>query len=267
MKGTVITIHENPFPFSQLTSVTKESQEGKSLTVIRKNTLNIFRQISRANGDDSSKNAVMKLQVRQLLRPGHEQADQASRDAPSLLFYYIFDDWYSAYNLIAQKGHQYELKLEELVSHLQGYLGTLRHGANVLQRKSMFEKPIVDLVEQLHLLGRQLSMLKRIYESYVLIIDRLLQRQRGLRDEALSRVDPNPHPTLRKDSADHFGVHKNPTSARSLKEETPLGVPLSATAIVRFERLRDRINLYALSQIEECLTEKESLVFLVAAQV
>ena len=41
------------------------------------------------------------------------------------------------------------------------------------------------------------------------------------------------------------------------------GAPLSSAASVRFERLRDRINLYALSEIQECLDEKESLVFLV----
>jgi hypothetical protein len=115
--GTVITVHENPFPFIPISAITKESEEGKSLAVIRKNTLNVFRQISKANGGDSEKNPVMTLQVRQFLRPGHDRGGQASRDASSLLFYYIFDDWYSAYNLVVQKDHQYELKLEELVSH------------------------------------------------------------------------------------------------------------------------------------------------------
>jgi hypothetical protein len=129
----------------------------------------------------------------------------------------------------------------------------------------MFEKPIVDLVEQLHLLGRQLSMLKRIYESYVLIVDRLLQRQRSLRDEARSRTESTSYHMQRQHSVDHFGLTRNPSSPRTLEEEASLGVPLSATAIVRFERLRDRIKLYALSQIEECLLEKESLVFLVGA--
>jgi hypothetical protein len=114
--GTVISVHENPFPFFYGSSLAEASEKGKSIGVIRKNTLNVFRQISKSNGEDSEKNPVMTLQVRQFLRPGHERAAQASRDAPSLLFYYIFDDWYSAYNLVAQKGHQYELKLEELVS-------------------------------------------------------------------------------------------------------------------------------------------------------
>ena len=43
-----------------------------------------------------------------------------------------------------------------------------------------------------------------------------------------------------------------------------LGVALASTATVRFARLKDRINLYALSEIQECLDEKESLVFLVS---
>ena len=115
--GTVITIHENPFPFSRLDSTSTEPNEEKTRAVIRKNILNIVQQISGASEGNSSRNAVMQLQVRQFLRPGHEQADQTSRDAPSLLFYYAFDDWYSAYNLIAQKGHQYELRLEELVGY------------------------------------------------------------------------------------------------------------------------------------------------------
>lgn len=42
-----------------------------------------------------------------------------------------------------------------------------------------------------------------------------------------------------------------------------LAVPLSSTATVRFERLLDRINHLALNEIQECLDEKESLVFLV----
>jgi hypothetical protein len=46
-------------------------------------------------------------------------------------------------------------------------------------------------------------------------------------------------------------------------EDMPLGVRLSSSAIVRFERLLDRIKLYAVSEIDECLTEKESLVLMV----
>ena len=38
------------------------------------------------------------------------------------------------------------------------------------------------------------------------------------------------------------------------------GIPLATGAAVRFETLRDRIRLYALSEIQECLDEKDALV-------
>jgi hypothetical protein len=117
MTGTVVTIHENPFPFSHLPSITDESVEGRSIAIIRRNIWRIFKQIARAKSEDESdKNPVMSLRVREYLPPGHAKVTQACRDAPSLLFYYIFDDWYAAYNLVAQKGHQYEIRLEQLVS-------------------------------------------------------------------------------------------------------------------------------------------------------
>jgi len=36
-------------------------------------------------------------------------------DASSLLFYYLFDDWYTSYSLVARKEHQYGAQLEHLV--------------------------------------------------------------------------------------------------------------------------------------------------------
>lgn len=41
-----------------------------------------------------------------------------------------------------------------------------------------------------------------------------------------------------------------------------LGVSLSSAARVRFERLKDRIILYALSEIQECIDQKDSLVMM-----
>lgn len=97
-------------------------------------------------------------------------------------------------------------------------------------------------IERLHHIGRQLAVLKRIYQSYAMIINRILDRQK-------------PTPSSLPSSDTH-----SPIDSSSAQE---LGVPLSSAAIVRFERLRDRINLFALSEIQDCLDEKESLVFLV----
>lgn len=51
----------------------------------------------------------------------------------------------------------------------------------------------------------------------------------------------------------------------SIVEQPSYGVPVSTAASVRFERLKDRITLYALSEIQDCIDEKEALVMLVGS--
>jgi hypothetical protein len=132
----------------------------------------------------------------------------------------------------------------------------------------MLDRPIVELINELHWLGRRLAVLKRLYQSYELIMRRLLQRQRMLRDEARSS-----HPTAVPYGAT-FGDMENVdmrqpslVSKSSVPTDKSVGVQLSSTAVARFERLVDRINLYCLSEIESCLNEKESLTFLVSGLV
>ena len=36
-------------------------------------------------------------------------------DASSLVFYYLFDDWYTSYSLVARREHRYSAQLEDLV--------------------------------------------------------------------------------------------------------------------------------------------------------
>ena len=43
------------------------------------------------------------------------------------------------------------------------------------------------------------------------------------------------------------------------------GVPISSAAALRFERLKDNITLYALSEIGACLDEKNSLMSMVSS--
>ncbi len=42
-----------------------------------------------------------------------------SSDAPSLLFYYLFDDWFTSYSLVAKQEHQYGKQLGLLVRSSQ----------------------------------------------------------------------------------------------------------------------------------------------------
>jgi len=116
----------------------------------------------------------------------------------------------------------------------------------------MSKKPEIKHIQGLHHIGQQLAVLKKIYQSYGLIIDRILDRQKP--------VDlSNSTQLLQED----LGQNKSMLTAQT----RAYAVPLSSAATVRFERLRDRINLYALSEIQDCLDEKESLVFLVRFRI
>ena len=116
----------------------------------------------------------------------------------------------------------------------------------------MFTKPQVPLIQKLHQYGRELAVLKRMYESYALIIERMLNRQKPLH---LSTGDPS---NMNGSQSQALVLEGEAT-----KKLQTFGVPLSSAATVRFERLCDRIKHYALSEIQECLAEKDALVLLV----
>ncbi len=121
----------------------------------------------------------------------------------------------------------------------------------------MLKKAQLGHVEQLFNIGRQLAVLKRVYQSYELIIERLLDRQR---QSSASLENSSVIPPTGLDSME--------SSRPQLHDhETRLGVSFSSAARVRFERMRDRIRLYALSEIQECLDQKESLVMMVSRRV
>jgi hypothetical protein len=112
-------MHENPFPIGQ-TNLSSAKDHGKNekremheaLVLRRPNLLNSFRQLSKSNNGRNSKNPFMTLGI----RSGVQGTDGSPSDAPGLLFYYLFDDWYSAYSLVIRDENQYTAKLEKLVS-------------------------------------------------------------------------------------------------------------------------------------------------------
>ncbi|KAJ5147270.1 uncharacterized protein N7443_001137 [Penicillium atrosanguineum] len=241
--GTIISIQENPLPMQQGPLSTSQT---KILDVVRRNIKFIFSGVSKQHLTMSENDSLVTIRVRHFSDSGPDEANIKQEEGPSLLFYYIFDDWVSSYGLIAKREHKYGVALERL-------------------RADMLNRPVVELINELHWLGRRLAVLKRLYQSYELIMQRLLQRHRMLRDEARSH-QPAPLPfgatfgdkefaDLRKDSLMSSGSFPSTS-------DKPVGVILSSAAAARFERLADRIVLYCLSEIESCLTEKESLTFL-----
>lgn len=118
--GTIISIHENPFPHHQGKLSKKQV---KALKLMRRNLRNIFRQLSRAN---VVRNPLMSIPIRPL--PQNVASKETSpSDAPSLLFHYLFDDWMNTHSLVARKEHQYGVQLEQLVSLIATVLSILTY--------------------------------------------------------------------------------------------------------------------------------------------
>jgi hypothetical protein len=240
--GTVISIYENPFP--------QMAPNEKILRTVRRNVLNVFYHLSTVCNTAGNLNSLMTVQIRNFDQPNQPVEGSSSMEVASKLLYYLFDDWITSYGLVAKKEHPYGTELEGL-------------------RGGMLNVAKVDLVDSLHRIGRRLAVLKRVYQSYEQMITRILQRQRLLRDDAHKegKVQAESRPVTT--SGEHYDNGHRPSMFRSTtvllttSEDMSLGVPLSSSAIVRFERLLDRIKLYAISEIDECLNEKESLVFMV----
>jgi hypothetical protein len=240
--GTVISVYENPFP--------QMVPDMKVLRTVRRNILNVFHHLSSICNTAGLPSTLMTIQIRDFQASTQSVDAAPPLEAASKLLYYLFDDWITTYGLVAKKEHPYGSELERL-------------------RNGMLEVARVDLVDNLHKIGRRLAVLKRVYQSYDQMITRILQRQRLLRDETRkgAKGQPEPRPALFPTDQEHDenrpNLYHTSTMLLQTSEDMSLGVLLSSSAIVRFERLLDRIKLYAISEIEECLTEKESLVFMV----
>ncbi|KAF2842119.1 hypothetical protein M501DRAFT_927945 [Patellaria atrata CBS 101060] len=228
---TVISIMEDPYPFTK----ELDEQEIKSLSTIRRNIINVFSQLSKAY-DSKKANPLNLLPIRKRVGDSEEETIHRETDIPGLLFYCLFDDWHTTYSLLARQEHPYASKLNKL-------------------REEMLQTASLSHIEQLHYIGRQLSVLKRIYQSYELIIDRVLEKQEAsLASLKNSHIVSSPE-SLESSTADG-------RAHQILEHQSLLGVSISSAARVRFERLKHRIRLYALSEIQECIDQKESLVMM-----
>ncbi|EAW07677.1 uncharacterized protein ACLA_023920 [Aspergillus clavatus NRRL 1] len=241
--GTVISIQENPFP--RLAEPRSDAEIKSVLGIVRRNVQMIFSGMSKQHFASSESDSLVTIRVRAVGDSSSDHVSIHQDDGPGLLFYYIFDDWVSSYALIAKREHQYGVLLDKL-------------------RQDMLTKPAVDLVNELHWLGRRMAVLKRVYQSYELVLTRVLQRQRLLRDEARAHPRMVTGHALRENEAgnlQHPALQKNPSDL-STSSDNSVGVRLNSAAVARIERLLDRIKLYCLSEIDACLMEKESLTFL-----
>ncbi|KAF2745410.1 hypothetical protein M011DRAFT_469469 [Sporormia fimetaria CBS 119925] len=229
---TVISISEDPFPSS---NGHLRAEELKCLYNVRRNLVSVFRQLTKAP-TPLRENSIAMLPIRHRVGNSDEETVHRFSDTPGLLFYYLFEDWFTTYSLVTRREYGYAAELNRL-------------------RREMLVKANLTHVDQLHHIGCQLAVLKRVYQSYELIIERVLKKQ-----EATLASLKNSHIVAGLDSLDsslqRYSVPQIPEA------DSLLGVSLSSAARVRFERLKDRIILYALSEIQECIDQKESLVMM-----
>lgn len=100
----------------------------------------------------------------------------------------------------------------------------------------MFQRPDLTQIERLDNVGNDLLVLKRHYQSYMRIIDRVVE--------------------MSSDSAAGHMANSHSTDSR----RAHIGIDPGPAARVRFERLKDMITLYALSEVKDYLDKKAMLV-------
>lgn len=263
----------------------------EDILTIRRNMLNVFRALSLSPGakasaaresDASLGSGMDDLPFRRL-----QAQNENVHGGPSLLFYYLFDDWHSIYSFVLGRGAPYSTQMRHL-------------------RNEMHKDPQLSHLSKLHRLSRQLAMLKRMYETRKVIVDNILTRQEnGPRHRRRSRrqrhatatattttttttatatptatatTTPTASPTGSPAATplqhpEHFpadpaaATKSHPadaadpavTYAATMGDSTVLGVPLDPLSVAKFERMRDRIRHYVLGELEALLAEKTEL--------
>lgn len=232
--GTVVSTFESP-----------ENLDGNALKGIRNNQTNVFKHLSRFGATTTKDNALMHIDIRHFHVP-QPQTSTASvnnmnlnSEMASLLFYYLFDDWFNIYHQAIGGENSYRDQLEDL-------------------RQQMTKSAEVDQVTLLHLIGRELSVLRAVYRSYQTIIEQIVQKQRRQKAKTNTNMPGRSASDFTRTST---LLEQDSHDPNELQESN---IQIAVPAVTRFERLRDRIDLCAMTEVEECIKEKDDLVFMVS---
>lgn len=110
----MISFIEDPFPSSRFSW---KEEERSAVRILRRNILTVVRQLSKVNNKWRDDNPVSKFDIRPGMKPSSDTKVSIA-DSPGLLLYYLFDDWYTSYALVAKKEQQYATRLQALVRNL-----------------------------------------------------------------------------------------------------------------------------------------------------
>ncbi|KAI5795126.1 hypothetical protein EDC01DRAFT_654181 [Geopyxis carbonaria] len=239
--GTVISIQE---PLAQIAP--------DDLVKVRRNMLGVFRSLSLSDAASNSAESLIlgggldDLPFRVQGPRGTPREFENVQAGPSLLLYYLFDDWHSIYRFVRLRGDPYSTQMRRL-------------------RNDMHKNPNLGHLAKLNALTRQLAMLKRMYETRKIILDNVLYRQENASKNSPGGALPLELRKRSEGNLDSAGDYDAPFDATanpflsSMGSPDVLGVTLSTLAVAKFERLRDRIRLYILGELDALLVEKSEL--------
>ncbi|GAM83590.1 hypothetical protein ANO11243_015780 [Dothideomycetidae sp. 11243] len=234
---TVISINEELFPNYH---GNLSAQQKGILLRTKQNLVNVFRSLSMAVDPVASR--ANKLPIRKRLAEGQTAAAQRAIDAPGLLFYFLFENWFNSYSLITRRDSRYGKELQKI-------------------REDMFKRPDLAQIERLDQVGNDLNVLKRHYLSYIRLIERVTEVSVTGDYNNLSTSQVTERLTDRVTSEDNMQTMNHASDAEG---QPRIGVNPGAAARIRFGRLKDMITLYALSEVTEYLDKKQALVDMVS---
>jgi len=129
-EATVISISEDPFPFSE---GRLQVDELRTLYTTRRNLVTVFRQLTKAP-TAFRENSLIMLPIRHRIGNSEEETAHRPTDAPGLLFYYLFEDWFTTYSLVTRREHGYAAELDRLVGSRSLY----SYSAPAVRQKCLF---------------------------------------------------------------------------------------------------------------------------------
>ncbi|TVY50093.1 hypothetical protein LOCC1_G000020 [Lachnellula occidentalis] len=194
----------------------------EDLKSTRLNLLSVLKQLSEAK--NNSTDPLSMQSVRQALES--PDIDDRGSEGSSNLFYYLFDDWRAVYSTVEVFGK----RLKSLT-------------------KKSYDLPDIEIIPKLHVLGSEIRQMQHVYEGYKNLVQRILEPPRTATNIGNGITTPRSRSTSRSLSA----------TGPTLSAEKESHVVVARSALARFERLGDRLQLLILSQTKEFLDEKDAL--------
>ncbi|KAL9083263.1 MAG: hypothetical protein Q9159_005874 [Coniocarpon cinnabarinum] len=259
----------------------------------RYNLLNVLSQLSNVSYSPQ-RNPISLVPIRHTESLIGENGEHLSQlddrhpsevDGPGLLFYYLFDDWWNSYALLTSHDHHYGAELNRLRDEMVSsprveHVYSLQHiGRQLACLKRLYES--------------YETVIMRVLEKQRMPFPLSLPSNNPRQPSTFSSPQPasapqvhtaNTPPTIAPQveaslpeanqtlfsrpicvplSSHHLAAHAfhyplAPGSSPAAYDQ--YGVYLTSGARVRFERLRDRVRLYAIAEIQESIDLKDSLV-------